>query len=832
MGCRRGRNVPGFVVFCCVAICAVAGAANVNGSFFFAAADTPNGEELWKTDGTAEGTILVTDILPGEGSSSPSMLTAVGDTLYFVARGVRRERELYKTDGTPGGTVLLEDIPEDSTSSGPLHLTDVQGTLFFVLDKDLWKSDGTPETTVLVKPDLRPRFLADVNGQLLCVHYGYGFAPKLWVSDGTAEGTVQIKAFHAGRNPSFPDTVATDAGVLFFGAFIEDTGQELWKTDGTAGGTVLIKDIYPGKGHASPAQFTEAGGTVYFSAHDGTYGRELWRSDGTAAGTVLVKDIAPGEDSSRPWLLTPLGGGLLFTAQDAAHGRELWKTDGTAEGSVLVKDIAPGEQPSNPVAFAEVNGVLFFLAEDGVHGRELWRSDGTSEGTMLVKDIAAGAASSNAMDLTALGDTLVFSADDGTNGRELWRSDGTPEGTILLKDIVPAEISSAPRVLGTVGGTVLFEANDGVLGKRLWASDGTPDGTVLRGELDPRAAPVFLRGDCNSDGLVDVADANWMTAIGILDGPFPQCHTACDANDDGSANIADGVYVLEYLFEDGPAPRPPFPFCGPDPTADLIDSYALLPCRSHDCGAPQPIPDPDVVVRIPDAYGGAGGRVRVPVMLDTARAVSGWSFSVCHDPSALNVVGVVLGEDAASAGMGGSPDFFSFHRYGGAWDTAVVIDVFAGYYMEPGDDYELAIAEYEVLGEPGAVTELTFCDHPGMASGATTVSYWGTRSALPVQQAGSITVSRRFTRGDANADGSMNIADAIFVLSYLFADGPAPPCLEAAETNDDNLMDLADGVYVLQHLFVSAPPPPTPFPECGVDATNGALPCRRFPPCD
>jgi len=59
----------------------------VGSTLYFVANDGTNGSELWKSDGTATGTVRVKDILPGTGSSSPSYLTAIGGTVYF--RGQR-----------------------------------------------------------------------------------------------------------------------------------------------------------------------------------------------------------------------------------------------------------------------------------------------------------------------------------------------------------------------------------------------------------------------------------------------------------------------------------------------------------------------------------------------------------------------------------------------------------------------------------------------------------------------------------------------------------------------------------------------------------------------
>jgi hypothetical protein len=88
-----------------------------------------------------------------------------------------------------------------------------------------------------------------------------------------------------------------------------------------------------------------------------------------------------------------------------------------------------------------------------------------------------------------------------------------------------------------------------------------------------------------------------------------------------------------------------------------------------------------------------------------------------------------------------------------------------------------------------------------------------------------------FIRGDANADGSIDSADAIFTLSYLFASGSPPACLDAADTNDDGAVDMADGIYLLQHLFANGPAIPPPYPGCGSDPTPEPQGCREYQPC-
>lgn len=92
-----------------------------------------------------------------------------------------------------------------------------------------------------------------------------------------------------------------------------------------------------------------------------------------------------------------------------------------------------------------------------------------------------------------------------------------------------------------------------------------------------------------------------------------------------------------------------------------------------------------------------------------------------------------------------------------------------------------------------------------------------------------------FIRGDANDDGEVGIADAIWIVDYLFLAGPEPACVDAADANDDGAacpagactgIDISDALIILGYLFRHGAPPPAPFPGCGRDATPDSLACR------
>jgi ELWxxDGT repeat protein len=115
----------------------------VGGTLFFRAQDAAHGMELWKTDGTPPGTVLVRDVVPGADSSDPKGLTVAGGRLYFSARDGLHGRELWTSDGTARGTRRVQDIAPGPSSSSPSQLTPLADHLFFTADdgvtgRELW----------------------------------------------------------------------------------------------------------------------------------------------------------------------------------------------------------------------------------------------------------------------------------------------------------------------------------------------------------------------------------------------------------------------------------------------------------------------------------------------------------------------------------------------------------------------------------------------------------------------------------------------------------------------------------------------------------------------
>ena len=300
---------------------------DVNGTLFFAANDGANGRELWKSDGTEVGTVMVKNIDPRPwvqnaknpgymevGSSRPDKLTNVNGTLFFLAENGVNERSLWKSDGTEDGTALIKDIR-------------------------LWKTAAFGEQLIAL------------NSSLLFVAYDQAHGVELWRSDGTEESTVMVKDILPGEEGSGPTALTIVDGTLFFRANSNNTWPNLWKSDGTKEGTERVKMI-------GAHQLTNVNGTLFFTA--GQHGEGLWKSDGTEAGTLLVKDInARG--------LTNKNGVVYFRGDDGTNEGP-WQSDGTEEGTVPVE--SGPVLDSSPGNGGEDNGPHYFAKKT-----ELWKTE-------------------------------------------------------------------------------------------------------------------------------------------------------------------------------------------------------------------------------------------------------------------------------------------------------------------------------------------------------------------------------------------------------------------------------------------------------------------------
>ena len=130
----------------------------VNGTSYFAANDGVHGSELWKSDGTINGTSLVKDLQPGKSGSTPTGFNVIDGHVLFFAE-IDTSWYLFTTDGTAAGTTALVTVQSNDAWHGVALSSQYQivsGKLIFTTagggnDADVWDSDGTQQGTALLK---------------------------------------------------------------------------------------------------------------------------------------------------------------------------------------------------------------------------------------------------------------------------------------------------------------------------------------------------------------------------------------------------------------------------------------------------------------------------------------------------------------------------------------------------------------------------------------------------------------------------------------------------------------------------------------------------------
>ncbi len=175
--------------------------------------------------------------------------------------------------------------------------------------------------------------------------------------------------------------------------------------------------------------------------------------------------------------------------------------------------------------------------------------------------------------------------------------------------------------------------------------------------------------------------------------------------------------------------------------------------------------------------------------------------------------------DNCSAQFGPSQSFGSVPYTAGfeAWEIPD-----ASYFWDFGDGTSMTTVTPSVT-------------HTYMTEGEFEVTLTVTRGTCSAQRTAEVLVipeNPGFRRGLVAGNDVMGLPDVLFLLAYLFTDGPTPLCLAAADVNDDGIAALEDAIYALNYLFAGGSPPPSPFDSCGSDPTADGLRCTTECPLE
>lgn len=218
--------------------------ADFNGVAYFRKNDGVKGTELWRSDGTEAGTYMVKDINSGTGSSDAFNFIVFNNHLYFIATDAVSQK-LWKTDGTATGTVSLANAGGTYSVYGnnpSLTMAVCNGFLFFpgidaATGLELWKTDGTIAGTTMVK-DINAgtastdfRNFITVNNKIVFDATTAAAGSEPWVSDGTNGGTYMLQDVEPGTGSSRAGPYIIAGTKLFSVRTTVANGRELWVAD-------------------------------------------------------------------------------------------------------------------------------------------------------------------------------------------------------------------------------------------------------------------------------------------------------------------------------------------------------------------------------------------------------------------------------------------------------------------------------------------------------------------------------------------------------------------------------------------------------------------------
>ncbi len=307
------------------------------------------------------------------------------------------------------------------------------------------------------------------------------------------------------------------------------------------------------------------------------------------------------------------------------------------------------------------------------------------------------------------------------------------------------------------------------------------------------------------------------------------------------------LYSVDYVWVPTGSYWTDLTFCDPGGSTYsnmiLRESVATLP-YTFDTFMFNGVVDPMAIYRMPfsagtyDGGSGIGSISIEPVVLAglvPSFELDGLSMAVSHDGDLFQVDSVIPSGQFAESNGGAGPDLVLVEILDNGWTIDMTVDT-AGIEVVPFNGGLIAV-------------EATYSTIPSAASSSACVSSWlrfdntlGINNEIDFTGFGTGGVCREdsvlmmspvvknFIRGDVNLDSSIDLSDGISQLESLFSGSWPLDCEDAADTNDDGAFNIADTIFLLSYLFSGGSAPADPFGSCGPDPTFDSLGCDS-PPC-
>jgi ELWxxDGT repeat protein len=288
----------------------------LGGHAYFTANSSTGLSKLWRTDGTAGGTLEVT---PGPNGQDATIIGGSGTHILYRASSTNAAR-LWSWNGSVAQVITAADGLTISAEHGVVLENRVCFRAWDVSPQrlDVWCASGSAgdlvRATNLATLGLTAGNVTTVGDKLLVEVSGGGATDGIYASDGTTVSTTRISAERMVRSQKF------GSGQLVYAI----DGGALRLTDGTSAGTrdLLQGATLPG---STTGSFGVLGNYVVFVVNDPQQGAVLWRTDGTVAGTRYLTDpdIAITPASAETIRFYTAGGRLWISSHRISSGTDL-----------------------------------------------------------------------------------------------------------------------------------------------------------------------------------------------------------------------------------------------------------------------------------------------------------------------------------------------------------------------------------------------------------------------------------------------------------------------------------------------------------------------------
>ena len=303
-------------------------ATAINGRLVFFHLTQSATTELWSSDGTSAGTVLVANLTGVLALYFNQTLQVGSGLLFFRSQG--GGTALWRTDGTPAGTTFLRQLDAGAVSIAQVGQAGDQG-LFVLRDgtnQEVWKTNGTAAGTLRLDTFGQPvRLIGGLGSKVYLARDAQLYSLSL--SGGGRTFITTLSRDNADQTPYVQRAVAS-GGALYFSVALLGLSPmpddvRLWVTNGTAGGTrELFRSLARSDDSSSPVFATGAGAVLFTGSPDGTRTRP-WFTRGTVATTGRLANVnVPVVIKLDPQPFVRAGSRVFFPATDETGLEQLW----------------------------------------------------------------------------------------------------------------------------------------------------------------------------------------------------------------------------------------------------------------------------------------------------------------------------------------------------------------------------------------------------------------------------------------------------------------------------------------------------------------------------